>query len=151
MQSRQVVSWHPAWRGALDTSLCDKVCQWFFSRYSVSSTNITDRLDIAEILLKVALNTISLILTLEQDYRMFFFILFSKLTDIFLLIMFCSLHLCSLSTQIAENVVFVKLFFDWQFSNKRKDSSIRCSVWKWMNMPWIFFDESFLLFNARLC
>jgi hypothetical protein len=35
----------------------------------VSSTNITDRLDIAEILLKVALNTISLTLTLKQDYR----------------------------------------------------------------------------------
>jgi hypothetical protein len=46
------------------TTLCDKVCQWFatgqlFSPGSpVSSTNKTDRNDINEILLKVALNTI---------------------------------------------------------------------------------------------
>jgi hypothetical protein len=46
------------------TPLCDKVCQWlatgrWFSTDSpVSSTNKTDRHDITEILLKVALNTI---------------------------------------------------------------------------------------------
>ena len=46
------------------TAFCDKVCQWFvtgqwFSQGPlVSSTNKTDRHDIAEILLKVALNTI---------------------------------------------------------------------------------------------
>ena len=45
------------------TTLCDKVCQWlatgrwFSSGPPVSSTNKTDRHDIAEILLKVALNT----------------------------------------------------------------------------------------------
>jgi hypothetical protein len=50
----------------LDTTLCDKVCQWFASgrwfstSAQVSSTNITDRHDITEILLKVALNTIIL-------------------------------------------------------------------------------------------
>jgi hypothetical protein len=43
------------------TTLCDKICQWlatgrWFS--PVSSTNKTDRHDITEILLKVALNTI---------------------------------------------------------------------------------------------
>ena len=53
-------------RGVLDTTLCDKVCQWlatgqWFS--PVSSTNRTDRHDITEILLKVALNTITLSLT----------------------------------------------------------------------------------------
>ena len=48
------------------TTLCDKVCQWlatgqWFSPGSlVSSTNKTDLLDITEILLKVALNTITL-------------------------------------------------------------------------------------------
>ena len=53
-----------AWRGVLDTTLCDKVCQWlatgrWFSPCTpVSSTNKTDHHDIAEILLKVALNTI---------------------------------------------------------------------------------------------
>jgi len=45
-------------------ALCDKVCQslatgrWFSPGPPVSSTNKTDRHDIAEILLKVALNTI---------------------------------------------------------------------------------------------
>ena len=42
----------------IDTLLCDNVCpatgRWFFP---VSSTNKTDRHDITEILLKVALNT----------------------------------------------------------------------------------------------
>ena len=47
-----------------DTTLCDKVCQsltagqWFSPGTPVSSTNKTDRHDITEILLKVALNTI---------------------------------------------------------------------------------------------
>ena len=46
------------------TTLYDKVCRWlatgrcFFPGSPVSSTNNTDRHDIAEILLKVALNTI---------------------------------------------------------------------------------------------
>jgi hypothetical protein len=46
------------------TTLCDKVCQWlvtgrwFSPGPPVSSTNKTDRHDITEILLKVALNTI---------------------------------------------------------------------------------------------
>jgi hypothetical protein len=48
-------------RGVLDTTLCNKVCQWlatgllFFPSTPVSSTNKTDR---HEILLKVSLNTI---------------------------------------------------------------------------------------------
>jgi hypothetical protein len=46
------------------TTICDKVCQWlatgrwFSPGPPVSSTNKTDRHDITEILLKVALNTI---------------------------------------------------------------------------------------------
>ena len=46
------------------TTLCDKVCQWLATGWwvspgpPVSSTNKTDRHDINEILLKVALNTI---------------------------------------------------------------------------------------------
>jgi hypothetical protein len=46
------------------TTLCNKVCQWlawgrwFSPGPPVSSTNKTDRHDIAEMLLKVALNTI---------------------------------------------------------------------------------------------
>jgi len=56
----------PLGRVVLDTTLCDKICQglaagqWFSP---VSSTNKTDRHDITEILLKVALNTITLTLT----------------------------------------------------------------------------------------
>jgi hypothetical protein len=55
-----------SWQGVLDTTLCDKVCQWFaagrwFSPGNqVSTTNKTDHHNITEILLKVALNTITL-------------------------------------------------------------------------------------------
>ena len=58
--------WTRSWRGVLDTTLCDEVCQWLATGWwfslgtSVSSTNKTDRHDITEILLKVALNTINL-------------------------------------------------------------------------------------------
>jgi hypothetical protein len=54
-----------SWRGLLDT-LCDKVCQWlaigwwFSPGTPVSSTNITDSHNITEILLKLALNSITL-------------------------------------------------------------------------------------------
>jgi hypothetical protein len=48
------------WRGVLDTTLCDKVCQWFATGRWFSPTNNTDRHDITEtVLLKVALNIIS--------------------------------------------------------------------------------------------
>ena len=58
--------WIPLRWGVLDTTLCDKVCQWlatgrcFSPGTPVSSTNKTDRHDIAEILLKVELNIITL-------------------------------------------------------------------------------------------
>jgi hypothetical protein len=51
------------YEGVLDTTFCDKVCkwltvgQWFSPGTSVSSTNKTDRHNITEIILKVALNT----------------------------------------------------------------------------------------------
>jgi len=57
----------------LDTTLCDKVCQrlaagqWFSMGTPVSSTNKTDCHDITEILLKVALNTLTLTLELTSD------------------------------------------------------------------------------------
>ena len=50
-------------QGLLDTTLCNNVCQWlaagwwFSSDTLVSPTNKPDRYNIAEILLKVALNT----------------------------------------------------------------------------------------------
>ena len=57
--------WIPRRLGVLDTTLCDKVCQWlaagrwFSLGTMVSSTSKTDRNDITEILLKVALNAIN--------------------------------------------------------------------------------------------
>ena len=57
---------HRSWRGVLDTTLCDKVCQWlatcrwFSPGTLVFPVNKTDRHDIAEMVLKVALNTINL-------------------------------------------------------------------------------------------
>ena len=45
-----------AWRGVLNTILCDEISQWVSPDNPVPSTNRTDRHDIAEILLKVALN-----------------------------------------------------------------------------------------------
>jgi hypothetical protein len=55
-----------SWRGLLDTTLCDKVCQWlakdqwFSPGTPVSSTNEAYRYDIIEILMKVALSIITL-------------------------------------------------------------------------------------------
>jgi hypothetical protein len=48
-----------SWWGVLNTTLCDKFCQWFSPDTLVSSTNKTNCHDITEILLKVALNTIN--------------------------------------------------------------------------------------------
>ena len=54
------------WRGVLDTTLCDKVCQWLVASQwfsldnPVSSTTKTHHHDITEILMKVVLNTITL-------------------------------------------------------------------------------------------
>ncbi len=49
-----------SWQGALDSTLCDKACQWLATGWwfsPVSSTNKTDRHNITEVLLKVALHT----------------------------------------------------------------------------------------------
>jgi hypothetical protein len=68
--------WTQLRRGELDTTLCDKVCQWlatgwWFSPGSpVSSTNKTDHHDKTEILLKVVLNTITLTLTQIVNLQM---------------------------------------------------------------------------------
>jgi hypothetical protein len=70
-----------SWRGVLDTTLCDKVCQWlatgrwFYLGTAVSSINKIDRYNITEILLKVALSTInqtkpfSIMFIFKQKYQ----------------------------------------------------------------------------------
>ena len=66
--------WIPFIRDVLNTTLCDKFCQWlatgpwFSPSIPVSSTNKTDHHNITEILLKVALNTISQTLTQIQFF-----------------------------------------------------------------------------------
>ena len=72
-----------SWRGVFDTILCDKVCQWpvagqWFSLGTlVSSTNKIDRHDIAEILLKVALNITTVTLNiLMLAFCIMYFVLF---------------------------------------------------------------------------
>ena len=66
-----------SWRGVLDTTLRDKVCQrlaegrWFSSGTAVSSTNKTGRHDRTEILLKVPLNTTTLIQIIPYSVSIF--------------------------------------------------------------------------------
>jgi hypothetical protein len=81
----------PLRRCVLDTTLCDKVCQWltaggwFSPGTPVSSTNKTDHYNITEILLKVALSNITLTLNLAIRCvlcRLFFI----KLIEFFLVI-----------------------------------------------------------------
>jgi hypothetical protein len=76
----------PLRRGVLDTTLCDKVCQWLTTGwwfFSVSSTNKTDRHDITGILLKVALNTIKQTILPYDDSHIVFEILLKELLPFF--------------------------------------------------------------------
>jgi hypothetical protein len=64
-------------RGALDTTICDKVCVFcdssvVFCGTPVSSNKKTDRHDIAEIFLKVALDTINLSLMQKAERNLFY-------------------------------------------------------------------------------
>ena len=60
-----------SWPGVPDTTLCGKICQWLATGQwlppctPLSSTKKTDRHDITYVLLKVALNTKTLITLLE--------------------------------------------------------------------------------------
>jgi hypothetical protein len=64
-RKREIVK--DSWRGVLEKTICDikfdsyfPTGRWFFPGTPVSSTNKTDRHEVTEILLKVALNTINL-------------------------------------------------------------------------------------------
>jgi len=59
------------WRGVLETTLCDQVCQWLEAGWwfsPVSSTNKTNRHDITGMLLKVALKNPNPNLTLCSQF-----------------------------------------------------------------------------------
>ena len=56
------MSSNPTHGEILDTTLCDKVCQWLVKGQWFSAGNKADGHDITEILLKVVLNAINLIL-----------------------------------------------------------------------------------------
>jgi hypothetical protein len=76
-----------------DTTLCDNVCQWlatgrwFLPGTLVSSINKTDHHDIIVILLKVALNTITLTLTL--DFKQLFYMFFQNRKIKYLFMLCC--------------------------------------------------------------
>jgi hypothetical protein len=78
-----------SWRGVMNTTLCDKVCQWlaagrWFSPCTpVSSTNKTDRHDISEILLKVAFWT-----HLTKTYLLLIVVILWNTSDILVLFKF---------------------------------------------------------------
>jgi hypothetical protein len=82
-----------SWWCVLNTTVCDKICQWLAVGRWVSLctliifTNKTDRHDINEILLKVALNTFTLCLSVMLDSLSCSFTSISFLTNIH-----CSLH-----------------------------------------------------------
>jgi hypothetical protein len=87
-----------------NTRLCDKVCQlhatgrWLSPGTQVSSTNKTDRNDITEILLKVALNTkhrMSVIFKSIRNYNIMYTIKFYSKKK---LPRWCNGH-CAFSTQ----------------------------------------------------
>jgi hypothetical protein len=104
----KVVSLNPI-HGVLDTTLCDKVCellvtgQWFSLDPLVSSTSKTDRHNIAEIMLKVALNTIKPNKNLSISLRDTFMII-NGMTMILKIISQCDTHYDTKNNNIILNV-----------------------------------------------
>jgi hypothetical protein len=98
-----------SWWDALDTALCDKVCQWlatgrwFPPGTPVSSTNKTDLQDIAEILLNAALSTIN------QPTN--YFIHHDKLSIITSVFLSFRQILCPLNVDTTRSVFFIQFCF----------------------------------------
>jgi hypothetical protein len=69
----------------LNTTLCDKICQrlaagrWFSPGTPVSSTHKTDHHSIAELVLNVVLNTITLLLEINPDLSKVFYLVWDIL------------------------------------------------------------------------
>jgi hypothetical protein len=81
-----------SWRGVLDTTLCDQFCQWlstdrwFSLGTPVSFTSKAGRHDITEILLKVALSTITLTPFILHVLTFFFWIVWNSRSSIYSLL-----------------------------------------------------------------
>ena len=101
------------WRGALDTTLCDKVCQlhvagrWSSPGSPVSSINKIDLHDITEILLKITLTTIFrtqhfiyLVLLSHDRIQM------SKTKRLSMLAVFCIVHVLKFGLVFPSGVNF---------------------------------------------
>ena len=124
----------PLRQGVLDTTSCDKVCQWLFGRLVVSSTNKTDRHDMAEILLTVALNTITITIAnyisfskwlIKQDFSCIGYLLNGK--------------------RITENNTTCMRIWRVRFENIFGESFI-CSMYEFKSDS-VFY---FILFNATI-
>jgi hypothetical protein len=93
----------------LNTTLCDKVCQWlaagqWFSPGSlVSSISKTNCHDITEILLKVALSTITLTLKLSSDFLLG--------SNIYKIVLYFYLKFFLLSIALCRTVLYFYLKF----------------------------------------
>jgi hypothetical protein len=116
-----------SWRSVLDTTLCDKDChwltasRWFSPSPPVSSTNKTDRHDISEILLKVALNIIN------QQNQPFHYNIYS---NILLVASFVLLRLEYFGSKIrGENIA-------WMRTSKKTLICWRALVAQWVG-SWI--------------
>jgi hypothetical protein len=119
--------WIPLRRGVLDTTLCDKVCQWlatcrwFPPRIPVSSIHKTDRRDITEILLKLALNTITPNLHPQIHVMMAFF----PSTAFIVLISFYSVPLFFRRKYGMQYLSKWRCYFTWKYTIQL---SLYCSL-----------------------
>jgi hypothetical protein len=110
-------------------TLCDKVCQWLPTGFSaVSSTNTTDRHDLTEILLKVALNTIK-----QRNKH-------NILPFIFLFVN--SVLIAAPRTQPAE-LPSTSMVVDWRFPLDWRG----CQVVIWKALPWTIASTMFWEFH----
>ena len=104
----------PIRRCALDKTLCEKVChwlpavRWFYPGTPVSSTNKTDLHDIAEILLKVALNTITPTL-IKTKHTIWYVHTFFLLAIVFSVLF----HLWLLIIPLVSSIFSSYLYFWW--------------------------------------
>ena len=101
----------PLRRGVLDTTLCDNVCKWlatglwFSLDIRVSFNNKTDRHNITEILLKVALNAINQTKPSQRTVSLWYytFTLFWNIYIIMGLFRFLISNLSILKYQLTSN------------------------------------------------